>query len=706
VANPNNQLLKRLFIILGIFICFGMLIIYRTVKVSVIEGDEWLSKKDKWYVKKEAIEAERGNIYANGGELLKTSLQFFELRMDFQASGLDDRVWREGVDSLALCLSRFVDRSKSVQYYKNWLQKMRNKKEGNRYVKLADNVTFGQLNEIKEYPILRRGANGGGFIVTPFGKRTNPFGGMAQRTIGYTRDNAQDVGIEGAFDKYLRGEEGHRFMLKVGANEFIPRDDLKEIEPRRGMDVVSTLDVNIQDVTHYSLLRALQKHNATWGTVVVMEVETGAIKAISNLKKTNSGQYAESYNFAVGRKVEPGSTMKLASYMALLEDRAITNSSPIKLNKGYARFCDQDMKDSEPHDIMQTDAQTAFEKSSNVGIASLVQNHFGKEKKAKGYIQRLRQFRIDEKTNIEIEGEPTPYIKDAFSAEDGWSCTSLPWMAIGYEMELTPLQIASFYNAVANDGQLMEPYIVDHILKDGKVHKKFEPKVKDKAIASAETISLAKRALEGVVTNGTAQQMQSKYYSFAGKTGTTQVNYTDRQNMTYQSSFVGYFPADNPKYTCLVMIYDPQQNGFYGATVAGPVFRDIADRCFSSDLKLANPFEVAKSKSHRIKLPLEHKLNKSDWEFFIDRYDFPFYTETEGEWYYMKGRQDSIIGLPFFRQTERVPDVRGMALKDALFILENAGLSVELKGDVGKIQAQSLQAGTRINGQKIKLILG
>lgn len=683
-----------------------MLIIYRTVKVSVFEGEEWLSKKDKWYVKKEAIEAERGNIYAHTGELLKTSLQFFELRMDFQATGLTDKVWQQGVDSLALCLSRFVDPSKSVPYYKNWLQKMRNKSEGNRYVKLANQVTFSQLNEIKKFPILRRGANGGGFIVTPYGRRTNPFGGMAQRTIGYTRDNAQDVGIEGAFDEYLRGEEGHRFMLKVGPNEFIPRDDLKEIEPRRGMDVVTTLDVNIQDVTHYSLLRALQKHDATWGTVVVMDVETGAIKALSNLKKTKSGQYAESYNFAVGTKVEPGSTMKLASYMALLEDRAISSESPVKLNKGYARFCDQDMKDSEPHDIEETNALTAFAKSSNVGIATLVQDHFGQGEKAKGFIQRLRQFRLDEKTQIEIEGEPTPYIKDAFSKENDWSCTSLPWMSIGYEMELTPLQIAAFYNAVANDGQLMEPYIVDHILKDGQVHKQFKPTVKDKAIASAETVLLAKKALEKVVTDGTAQRMQSKYYSFAGKTGTTQVNYSDRQNMTYQSSFVGYFPAEKPKYTCLVMIFDPQKNGFYGATVAGPVFRDIADRCFSSDLKLANPFEVSKSKSHRIALPLEHKLNKSDWDFFSDRYNFPFRGETEGDWYYMKGRRDSIIGLPFFRQSERVPDVRGMALKDALFILENAGLTVELRGDVGKIQSQSLQAGTPINGQKIKLILG
>lgn len=706
MANSNNQLLKRLYLILGIFICFGLLIVYRTVKVGVIEGDEWLSKKDQWYVKEEAIEAERGNIYADGGELLKTSLQFFELRMDFQATGLDDDVWNAGVDSLALCLSRYVDASKSVRYYKNWLQKMRAKSSGNRYVKLADNVTFRELDQIKQFPILRRGANGGGLIVTPFGKRTNPFGGMAQRTIGYTRDNAQDIGVEGAFDEYLRGEEGHRFMLKVGANEFIPRDDLKEIEPRRGMDVVTTLNVNIQDVTHYSLLRALEKHDATWGTAIVMDVETGAIKAMSNLEKVNNGQYAESYNFAVGRKVEPGSTMKLASYMALLEDLAISSSTEIDLNKGYARFCNQDMKDSEPHDIMRTDAKTAFEKSSNVGIASLVQNHYGKDKRAKGFIQRLRQFRLDESTQIEIEGEPNPYIKDAFSDDDGWSCTSLPWMSIGYEMELTPLQVASFYNAVANGGQLMKPYLVDHILKDGKVHKKFGPKVKDKAIASAETISLAKAALEGVVTDGTAQRMQSKYFSFAGKTGTTQVNYSDRDNMTYQSSFVGYFPSDNPKYTCLVMIYNPERGGFYGATVAGPVFRDIADRCFSSDLELANPFEVAKARSLRMHLPIEHKMYSEDWNFFTERYKFPFSTESEGEWYYLKGKNDSIVGLPFFRQSDRVPDVRGMALKDALFLLENAGLQVELKGDVGKIQAQSLKAGTPIQGQKIKLTLG
>lgn len=689
-----------------IFLILGLLVAYRTVKVSIFEGEEWLSKKDQWYVKEEAIEAERGNIYAADGELLKTSLQLFELRMDFKATGLKDEVWNAGVDSLALCLSRFVDPSKSVSYYKNWLQKMRAKKSGNRYVKLADNVTFNQLDQIKEFPILRRGSNAGGLIVTPFGKRTAPFGGMAQRTLGYKRPNAQDVGIEGSFDKYLRGEEGHRFMLKVGPNEFIPRDDLKEIEPRRGMDVVTTVDVNIQDVTHYSLLKALEKHDASWGTAVVMDVRSGAIKAISNLEKVSPGRYAESYNFAIGRKVEPGSTMKLASYMALLEERAITSTTEVDINKGYARFCNQDMKDSEPHNMDRTDAQTAFAKSSNVGMASLVQDYFGKGKKANGYIQRLRQFRLDDKTGIEIKGEPTPYIKDAFSEDDNWSCTSLPWMSIGYEMELTPLQIASFYNAVANGGQLMKPYIVDHILKDGRVHKKFPPKVQDKAIASSETISIARQALEQVVSNGTASRMQSKYYSFAGKTGTTQVNYSDRENMTYQSSFVGYYPAENPKYTCLVMIYNPQRGGFYGGAVAGPVFRDIADRCFSSELALANPFEIKKASSLTRYLPLEHKINTEDWSYFSKRYNFPFKTSADGEWYYLKGKNDSIVGLPFFKHTGKVPDVRGMALKDALFILENAGLEVKLRGGVGKIQAQSLRAGTIIDGQKIELTLG
>jgi cell division protein FtsI (penicillin-binding protein 3) len=706
VPNRKDQLLKRLYFVLGLFCVFGLLIAYRTVKVSIIEGEEWLSKKDEWYVKKEAIEAERGNIYADDGSLLKTSLQFFELRMDFQATGLDDITWSRGVDSLALCLSKYLDSGKSVRYYKNWLQRMRAKTSGNRYVKLADNVSFPDLKRIKNFPIFRRGSNKGGLITTPYSKRTNPFGGMAQRTIGYSRENAQDVGIEGAFDDVLRGEEGHRFMLKVGPDDYVPRDDLKQIDPQRGMDVVSTLNVNIQDVTHHSLLRALEKHDASWGTVVVLDVKTGAVKAMSNLQKVAPGKYAESYNFAVGQKVEPGSTMKLASYMALLEDRAITGSTEVDLNKGYTRFCDRDMKDSEPHDITSTGAQTAFEKSSNVGMAKLVTNYYDRNQKAKGFIQRLRQFRLDDPTGIEIEGEPHPYIKNAYSKEDNWSCTSLPWMSIGYEMELTPLQIANFYNTVANGGRMMQPYIVDRIMKDGKVFKKFEPQLKDKAIASQETLKEAQRALEGVVERGTGSQMRSQYYQFAGKTGTTQVNYSNKENISYQSSFVGYFPADNPQYTCLVMIYNPKKKGYYGATVAGPVFRDIADRCFSSDLELANPFEVAKTKSMQIKLPLEHKVSSEDWAYFMERYHFPYQKKTEEEWLYLKGENDSISGLPFFKRRETVPDVRGMALKDALYILENAGLKVEFGGAAGKVQGQSLAAGTPIKGQRIKLTLG
>jgi cell division protein FtsI (penicillin-binding protein 3) len=707
-SERRNELLIRVYVFLGMFIVFAGIIFWRAFNISVVEGAEWKAKKDKWYIKEVAIEAERGNIYADDGSLIATSLQFFDIRMDFRARGLDDRSFQKGLDSLAWCLATYVDPSKSVSWYKNWLIKKRNAKSGNRYVRIAKRVSFEEMERIKSFPILRRGPNSGGLIIEQYGRREMPFGPLAERTIGYKRKNAPDVGIEGAFDQYLKGEEGKRYMQKVGHKEFVPLGDVTEIEPERGADLITSLNVNLQDITHHALLRALERHKAEWGTAIVMDVQSGELKAVSNLKNMGDEKYAEVYNFAVGTPVEPGSTFKLASYMALMEDNLIDTSDKVDLNMGYARFCDRDLKDSEPHNIEETDVQTAFAKSSNVGMAKLVNKHYGKDEKARQFIRRLRQFRLDKKTGIEIQGEGQAYIKDAFDSDENWSCTSLPWMAIGYELQLTPLQILTLYNAVANDGQMMKPHLVKKVIKEGKTIKTFKPEVLERSIASKETIEKAKKALEEVVSNGTAASMQSDYYSFAGKTGTTQVGYGSKDTkVKYQSSFVGYFPADEPRYSCLVMVYDPKENGYYGSTVAGPVFKEIADRCFATELKVDNPFEMLKKEknvaSHA--LPAEHKVSREDWAYFSAKYDFPFKSDAEGDWLYLKLRKDTLVGLPFFKRKETVPDVRGMALKDAVYILENAGLKVEFAG-MGKVESQSLNPGTRIEGQKIQLKLG
>lgn len=707
-AERRNQILTRVYIFLGMFIVFAAVIFWRAFNISVIEGAHWKEKKAQWYIKEEAIKPERGDIYADDESLISTSLQFFDIRMDFKARGLDDKSFHKGLDSLSLLLSKYVDRSKSVSWYKNWLIKKRNARSGNRYVKIAENVSFEEMERIKAFPIFRRGPNGGGLIIESEGRREKPFGPLAERTIGYKRKNAEDVGIEGAFDQYLKGEEGKRFMQKVGPGEFVPVGDVTQIEPERGADIKTSLNVNIQDITHHALLRAMEKHQAEWGTAIVMDVKTGAIKAMSNLKNMGDDQFAEVYNFAVGTAVEPGSTFKLASYMALLEDGLIDTSDTVDLNKGYARFCNDDMRDSEPHNIEEASVQTAFEKSSNVGMAKLVNKYYGEDKKAVQFIRRLRQFRLDKQTGIEIEGEGQPYIKDAFNKEEKWSCLSLPWMAIGYELQLTPLQILTLYNAVANNGKMMKPHIVQKVVREGKVIKEFKPVVLEKAIASHQTISKAKKALEGVVKRGTAAGMQSQNYSFAGKTGTTQVGYdSDRSKMKYQSSFVGYFPADAPKYSCLIMVYDPKSGGYYGSTVAGPVFREIADRCFATELQVDNPFELLRKDyaKEKLSLPAEHKVNSEDWAYFTEKYEFPFRSETEEEWMYLKMKNDTLEGLPFFKRKETVPDVRGMALKDAVYLLENAGLNVEFAG-LGKVESQSLRPGTPINRQKILLKLG
>lgn len=708
--SKRNELLYRVYIVLGMFVVFGGLILIKAFNIGVLEQEQWRAEKEKQYVKSEVIKAERGNIYAEDKSLLATSLQFFDIRMDFRATGLTDLAFQQGVDSLAICLSTYVDPSKSASYFKNWLLKKRNAKSGNRYVLLAKRMTFEELERIKNFPILRRGANKGGLIVRPYGKRQLPFGPLAERTIGYVRENAEDVGLESAFNNYLKGQEGEQLMMKVGRNEYVPQGNVRAIEPVRGADVVTTLDVNIQDITHHALLRALEEHKAEWGTAIVMDVETGAIKAISNLGSVGDGKYAERYNYAVGTAVEPGSTFKLASLMALLEDGKIDLSDSVDLNKGYGRFCGSDLKDSEPHDYNQTTVLKAFERSSNVGMAKLVRAAYDVDQEAKKFTDRLKSFQLDQLTRIEIEGEHKPFIKDAFSQKENWSCTSLPWMAIGYELTMTPLQIATFYNAVANDGKMMAPYLVSEVVKDGHIEKKVKPRVLKRSIAKATTIAKAKEALESVVEEGTARRLQSKYYSFAGKTGTTQVGYgtaEGRKHLKYQSSFVGYFPANNPKYTCLVMIYNPdKKTGYYGSVVAGPVFREIADRCFATELDMGNPFDFAVRVANKEEtLPAEHKLMREDWLAFQERWEVPYRGAAESEWVYLKLKKDSLEGLPFFNSEEKVPDVRGMALKDAVYLLENAGLKVQFAG-LGKVESQSLRPGTRIEGQVISLKLG
>lgn len=692
------------FTMLVVIMCAGLLS-FKAVKISVVEGQRWSAKGDSLYLKYFPVHAERGDILARDGRLLATSLPVFEVRMDLRASGLTDDVFRSNVDSLAYFLSQYANRGWSQRRYRDYLIKRRARND--RYLLIRRNVDYNTLEKFKRFPIFRRGRNAGGFIVEQKNVRDRPYEMLAERTIGYVREGVQPVGLEGYFDNYLHGQDGQRLMKRIDhGNLWIPVEDLHHIDAVRGANLVTTLDIDIQDITQNALLKAVKKHNALYGTAIVMEVRTGAIRAIANIT-ASEGRWVEDYNYAIGAATEPGSTFKLASVMALLEDGYADLDHGIDLNKGYARFYNRDMYDSSMHGLDSTDLRQAFEISSNVGIAKIIQKTYGNTRRADEFIARLRQFGLDRTTGIEIPGEGQPWIKEAYNTEQRWSGVSLPWMSTGYELHLTPLQLLNFYNAVANDGTMMKPYLAESITRDERKIRKFSPEVVIANIASRRTIRLAQELLQGVMERGTGKDMQSDIVTIAGKTGTAVVDYyrPEQARKKYQGSFVGYFPADEPQYSCIVMIYDPKQGGYYGSAVALPAFREIAEGITA--LTPAQPKRDDHDRSGP-RFPEVRFAYATDIEEIGRALDIGYRKTTEGEWVHavQAEQKDEVILASHPAVDSELPDLRGMGLRDAVFMLENAGLEVTPEG-TGRVISQSIRAGTKVSkGTRITLVLG
>ncbi len=716
----KNEVLYRVyFLLFGVVIPAACALVYQTVKISSVEGEKWREQGKQWYIASRPVQAERGNILSENNSLLATSIPYFDIYIDPNSTGMTDTVFFKNIDSLGHCLATYVD---NVYTAGGWVEFLKERRQsGARYVQIKRKATFAEKDFISQFPLFNLGQMRGGLIVEQHSERRRPFGILAQRSIGYVeRTGAKPVGLEASYDKWLGGEAGKQLMFQVDKMNdiWIPVDSLALIEPKSGGDVVTTLDINMQDLTEEALLRAMNYHDAEWGTAVVMEVATGKIKAISNLGKTDSGWW-EVYNYAVGQAIEPGSTFKLASMMAMLEDGYVKLEDTINIERGRTQFYDDVLEDSgsESRSLDSTTVKHVFEMSSNVGMAKLVNKYYGKKERinrnqgAARFIQRLKDFNLHLPTGIELDGEANPYIKEAYSSESQWSGTTLPWMAIGYELRLTPLQILTFYNAVANNGTLVKPYMVSELQRYGKTTQTFRPTVLKRQIASDHTIELAHTLLEAVVDSGTAKKLRTDLYKFAGKTGTAQVGYRRTDSGTtlirgYQSSFVGYFPAEHPKYSCIVVINKPRRGGFYGADVAGPVFREIADRIFATDLDLQTPLNLeVKPKLVAGKLPTYDSGYREDIQKVLDYLNVDYYRGGTSEIAVLQARSDSLVVLNrTVSDAKVVPNVTGMGLRDALYLMENRGLRVQVQG-FGKVTRQSILPGTRAHNQNVKLFL-
>lgn len=694
---------------LGI-VTIAIFVIGKAFYIQQFQGEYWRGLSDSLHLEYRPLDADRGTIYSEDGSMLSSSIPFFDIRIDFLADGLrekDGKRFVENLDSLSIGLAGiFKDQAAAV--YKKQLQSGYKKKD--RYFLLKKKVSFQQYQALRELPLVRQGRNKSGFIVESMEKRLTPLGLLANRTIGlsrtYTDGNrqvvTQNVGIEKTYDSLLKGVSGKRLVRRISGGAFIPVEG-SEIEPENGKDVVTTLDVNIQDITQTALMRMMVGNEALEGCAIVMEVATGKIKAMANLGRMPDGSYFEKDNYAL-KTSEPGSTIKLVTLLAALEDKHVHTTDMIEINGGSWVLNGRTIRDAEKSPKSLMTIKESFEHSSNVAMAKLAYNYYTKTPAA--FIKHYENLHLTQKTGIDLNEEFRPLVKNPKRKD--WHLQTLPSMGFGYEVMLSPLQILMVYNAVANNGTLMKPYLVNRVEKDGNVLKEFEPHILSAKICSDQTLLQLQQCLSAVCTEGTAKGIfKDAFYKAAGKTGTAKVNdgnykYNDG---VYQSSFAGYFPADKPKYSCIVVIKNKQHAQFYfGGKVAAPVFREIADNLYASGAEDRNYYTAtpATDSMHYRWSGVGKEVKEVMDKMQVGYSDS---TAADGKWGYISDNNYIPVMKSLDVQKQLVPDVKGMGLKDALYLLENMSVKVEVKGR-GKVTTQSLEAGKPFNkGQTIQLQL-
>lgn len=696
--NIKRDIFLRVWIIFILFVVAGLVISFRIFRIQVTEGKYWRAFSDSLTIRFDTIQPIRGNIFTWDEKLLVTSIPVYDVRLDFGSEAWkDSRIFSENIDSLSSGLAKlFTDRSAS-EYHKI-LKDARNKKE--RYFAFKRNINHNQLKTLKTLPILKTGKYKSGLIITEKSIRIRPFTPLAERTIGFKVPGIRGVGYEGSFDEYLAGKNGKHYMQRIAGGNWIPVNYENEVDPVEGKDIISTLDINIQDVTEKALMNGLITNQADYGCAIVMEVQTGKILAIANLTKSGDDTYAEKYNYAIGASTEPGSTFKLASAILLLENNFVTENDIIDTKNGQWNIYNNTIKDSKQGGYGKISFKEAFELSSNVAFAKLVTHYYGQNTQL--LYDGLSKLRLTSPLNISISGEGKPYIKKPRE----WVGTTLAYMAHGYELQLTPLHLLTLYNAVANNGVMVKPMFVTEVRQAGLAVKKFEPEVISQKICSEKTLAIVKSMMTGVVEAGTATNIKTDLYKIAGKTGTAKKIVNGKYANVYSASFAGFFPADNPKYSIIVVIDNPTGGEFYGAKVAAPVFREIADKLYAGDFKLIG----IRDSNRQVNPERMDFISRATYEDYLNLWNYYGMKitppEAAPEWATQATINDKVTLMPFVPTENTVPDVRGMSITDAVYLLENLGYKVECQG-YGKVQKQSILPGTKVKSKiSIKLLLG
>ena len=678
----------------------SLLVLGRAFYIQRFEGNHWRSMSDSLHQRFIALEAERGTIYSEDGQMLSTSIPTFDIYIDFNADGLKEKKgkrFRENLDSFAISMSNYFGDKSAAQYKKELNQAYR---KNERYYPLKKKLSFEDYKAFREFPLARLGRNRSGAIVEVNTRRLSPFGLLANRTIGLSREHVssngkvkkQNVGLERSYDTLLSGHAGLKLVRFIAGGTAIPVEGT-QTDPEHGKDIFTTLDVNMQDITETALMRMMLQCEGPYGTAIVMETKTGKIKAMANLGRRPDGSYWEDDNYAL-RTTEPGSTIKLATLLAVLDKGTSKATDIVEVGSaGRLQVGKKVVTDAERSPKSSLSVIECFSHSSNVGMSKLAYKAFAKKPvELKDY---MHKYHLDTRSPIDLTDVPKPTM--APLNQKGSAEGNMLWMSFGYGINVSPLHTLTLYNAVANNGRMMKPYLVNHVQSNGIVVKRFNPTVMEERICREDVVMSAREAMEAVVTEGTARRaFKGLSFAVAGKTGTAHVSdgKIKYDHGVYQASFVGYFPADNPQFTCIVVIRTkPHAASHYGGTLAAPVFREIATKLYAMYVETKTPsiYATAKDSSAYFYAGFTKDIKTILQSLQVQYAD----SAAQHTWSSMYANNYLPVVKNNNVKERLMPNVRGMGLKDALFLLENMGVKVSVKGK-GKIISQSVSPGTTL----------
>ncbi len=712
----SDKVMPRYFAIAVVLTLIGFAVVGKAMYIMTAKKDYWTQVADRLKRDSVSVKPGRGNILSCDGQLMASSIPEYKVYMDFQAGRDDsihaqkqDSIWEEKIDSICEGLSQIFP-SKTAEEFKTHLiagkkRVLKNGKEGARHYPIwPRRIDYNTFCEVRKLPIFKEPIYKGGFHWEEFNARRRPFGSLAQRTVGdmFGAKDSAKYGLELSFDSILRGKNGIMHRRKI-LSKYL---DIPVLLPEDGADIVTTIDVGMQDLAERAMIEELKEINGEMGVAILMEVKTGDIKAIVNMTRGADGEYRETVNNAISYRCEPGSVFKTASFLVALDDGVVDTSFVIHTGSGVMNMHGRDMKDHNWRrgGYQDINVARALEVSSNIGVSYVIDKFYGSNPKK--YVEGLYRVGIHEDLKIPLVGYHTPMIRmpDTKTTDRAkyWSKTTLPWMSIGYETQIAPINTVTFYNAIANNGKMMQPRFVKQIVKNGEVLREFEPVVLKERIAKPQAIKTMQTILEHVVSQGLGRRAGSKSFKVAGKTGTAQVadQYGGYHSGTtrYWLSFAGYFPADDPRYTCIVCL---KKTGLpaSGGGMSGLVFHHISEGVMAQNLKL----DVDDARDTlSIMVPDVKGGDLVAANYVLDNLGVKTntnwsgsYTEGNPVWGKTITTNKDVTLASVSTQKGIIPDVLGMGARDAVYLLESRGVKVKLRGR-GKVKSQSIYAGTAI----------